>query len=78
VEIPKSKVRSHGCALLEPAAVRRYPHPRSGPVAAFHCRAREGIPYVQCQRNPSKMVGPGAAVKSYPTPKGKGQAPARQ
>ena len=35
------------------------------------------IPYVKGQRNPSKMVGTGVAVRRYPTSKGKGEAPAR-
>ena len=36
------------------------------------------IPHVEGQRNPSKTVGAGMAVRRYPTPKGKGEAPARQ
>ena len=35
------------------------------------------MPHVQGQRNPSKMVGTAAAVRSYPTSKGKGEALAR-
>ena len=38
---------------------------------------REEILQVQGQRNPSKMVGAGAAVQRYPTSKDKGEAPAR-
>ena len=35
------------------------------------------IPHIQGQKNPSKMVGTGSAVRTYPTSKGKGEAPAR-
>ena len=31
----------------------------------------EEIPHIQSQRNPSKTVGAGAAVRRYPRPKGK-------
>ena len=31
------------------------------------------IPHIQGQRNPSKMVGTGVAVRSYPMSKGKGE-----
>ena len=37
----------------------------------------EEIPHVQGQRNPSKTVVIGAAVRRYPPSKGKGEAPAR-
>ena len=37
----------------------------------------EEIHHNQGQRKPSKMVGTGAAVRRYPIPKGKGEAPAR-
>ena len=36
---------------------------------------RVEIPHVQGQRNPSKMVGAGAAVRRYPMSKGKREAP---
>ena len=36
---------------------------------------REEIPHVQGQRNPGMMVCTGAAVRRYPTSKGKGEAP---
>ena len=36
---------------------------------------RVEIPHVQGQRNPSKMVGAGAAMRRYPMSKGKGEAP---
>ena len=39
---------------------------------------REEIPHVQAERNPSETVGTGAAVRRYPTSKGKGEAPARR
>ena len=39
--------------------------------------SREEIPHVQGQRNPSKRVGAGVAVRRYPTSKGKEEAPAR-
>ena len=35
------------------------------------------MPHVQGQRNPSKMVGTGVAVRRQTTSKGKGEAPAR-
>ena len=35
------------------------------------------IPHIQGQRNSSKTVGTGVAVRRYPTSKGKGEAPAR-
>ena len=43
------------------------------------CTAWSGheIAHAQGQRNPSKKVGSGVAVKRYPKPKGKGEAPAR-
>ena len=56
---------------------RDTPRPRSGAVAALCWTSREEIPHVQGQRNPSRMVGTGAAVRRYPTSKGKGEAPAR-
>ena len=37
----------------------------------------EEITDVQGQKNPNKTVGTGAAVRRYPTPKGKGEAPVR-
>ena len=40
-------------------------------------RGQEEIPHIHGQRNPSKMVGTGAAVRRYPSSKGKGEAPAR-
>ena len=59
------------CTLLE--QLWRYtPRPRSGAAAVLHWTGQ-----VQGQRNPSKMVGTGAAVRRYPTSKGKGEAPAR-
>ena len=39
--------------------------------------SRKEISHVQGQRNPSKMVSIGAAVRRYPTSKGKGEALAR-
>ena len=50
------------------------PHPRSGAVAALHWTGYKKIPHVQGQRNPSKMVGPGAVVRRYPMSKGKWEA----
>ena len=35
------------------------------------------IPHVRGQRNPSKTVGTGVAVRRYLTTKGKGEAPER-
>ena len=59
------------CTLLE--QLWRYtPRPRSGAAAVLHWTGQ-----VQGHRNPSKMVGTGAAVRRYPTSKGKGEAPAR-
>ena len=47
-------------------------------MAAVLCwTGHEEIPHVQGQRNPGKTVGAGAAVRRYPTSKGKGEAPAR-
>ena len=40
-------------------------------------KRREEIPHIQGQRNPSKTLGTGAAVRRYPTSKGRGEAPAR-
>ena len=37
----------------------------------------EEIHHNQGQRKPSKIVGTGAAVRRYPMPKSKGEAPAR-
>ena len=56
---------------------RDTPHSRSGVAAALHWRLCVEIPHVEGQRNPSKTVGAGMAVRRYPTPKGKGEAPAR-
>ena len=53
------------------------PAPRSGVAAALHWTSLEEIPQVQGQRNPSKTVGPGAAVRRYPLSKGKGEVPER-
>ena len=53
------------------------PHPRSGAAAALSWSRCEEIPHIQSQRNPSKKVGTGAAVRRCPRPKGKGEAPAR-
>ena len=39
---------------------------------------REEIPHVQGQKSPSKTIGTGAAVRSYSTFKGKGEAPERR
>ena len=39
--------------------------------------SREEIPHFQGQRNPSKTVGAGVAVRRYLTTKGKGEASAR-
>jgi len=47
-------------------------------VAVLHWTSHVGIPHVQGQRNPSKMLGIGAAVGRYPMPKGKGEALARR
>ena len=66
---------SGGCVTLEwPRGDT--PRPRSGAVAALCWRSCEEIPHVQGQRNPSKMVGAGAAMRRYCTSKGK-EAPAR-
>ena len=53
------------------------PRPRSGVVAELRWTSLVEIHHVQGQRNPSKMVGTGAAVRRYPTSKGKGKAPER-
>ena len=55
---------------------RRYP--RSGMVAALRWTSHVEISHVQGERNPSKMVGIGEAVRRYTTSKGKGEAPPRQ
>ena len=57
--------------VLRRAAERRYS------MSKVRSSSREEIPHVQGQRNPSKMVGTGAAVRRYPMSKGKGEAPAR-
>ena len=57
--------------VLRRAAERRYS------MSKVRSSSREEIPHVQGQRNPSKMVGAGAAVQRYPTSKDKGEAPAR-
>ena len=57
--------------VLRRAAERRYS------MSKVRSSSREEIPHVQGQRNPSKMVGAGLAVRRYPTSKGKGEAPAR-
>ena len=51
------------------------PRPRSGVAAALRWTGREEIPHVQGQRNPSKMVDAGTAVRRYPMSKGKGETP---
>ena len=67
--LPRSSGASSGCTTLEVAAAVWLssscdtPHPRSGAVAALCWSGCEEIPHVQCQRNPSKMVGSGAAVR---------------
>jgi len=47
-------------------------------AAAWRWSGGEEIPHIQGQRNPSKTVGTGVAVRRYPTPKGKGEAPEKQ
>ena len=47
-------------------------------AAVLRWTSLEEIAQVQGQRNPSKMVGAGMAVRRYPTSKGKGEVPARQ
>ena len=53
----------------------------SGREEILHVQVRssgcEEIPHVKGQRNPSKMVSTGPAVRRYSTSKGKGEAPAR-
>lgn len=51
------------------------PRPRSGVMAALHWTSHEDIPHVQGQRNPSKMLDAGTAVRRYPMSKGKGETP---
>ena len=47
------------------------PYPRSGAVAVRrYC-------HIQGQKNPSKTVSTGAAMRRNPASKGKGKAPAR-
>ena len=74
---PRGSVASSGCTTLEEAATVwpssscNTPHPESGAVAALCWSGCEEIPHVQGQRNPSKTVGPGAAVRRYPCPRAK-------
>ena len=66
---PCGSVASSGCTTLEEAATVwlssscNTPHPESGAVAALCWSGCEEIPHVQGQRNPSKVVGSGAAVR---------------
>ena len=53
------------------------PRPRSGAVPALHWTSNVEIPNVQGQKNLSKTVGIGAAVRRHPMSKGKGEYPAR-
>ena len=46
-------------------------------LAALHWTGCVEIPHIQDQKNPSKMVGTGAAARRFPMSKGKGEAPAR-
>ena len=62
-----------GCPALEQqVATGDEPTPSSGVAAALCWMSR-----VLGQRSPNKTVGAGAAVKRYPTSKGKGEASAR-
>ena len=74
---PTSKVRSSACTSLEQPR-RDTPCPRSGAVAVLLWTGHVEIPHVQGQKNPSKTVGTGVAVRRYPTSKGKGEAPERR
>ena len=47
--------------------------PMSGVAPALHCTSHVEIPNVQGQKNPSKMVGTGVAVRRHPMSKGKGE-----
>ena len=66
---PRGSGASSGCTTLEEAATVWFssscdtPHPGSGAVAVLCWSGCEEIPHVQGQRNPSKMVGAGAAVR---------------
>ena len=46
-------------------------------MAKVKSSGHEEIPHIQGQRNPSKTVGAGVAVRRYPMFKGKGEAPER-
>ena len=58
-------------------ALRDTPCPTSGAAAVLRWTGCEEILHIQGQRNPSETGGAGAAVRRYPTSKGKGEAPAR-
>ena len=59
------------------AAMKRYPHTRSGAAAVLHWTGLVEIPHIQGQKNPSKTVGTEAAMRKYLTSKDKGEAPTR-
>ena len=49
-----------------------------GYLLSAGCCSSTTWPLLQGQKNPGKTVGTGAAVRRYPTSKGKGEAPAKQ
>ena len=66
------------CVALEWRATERSDlRPKSGAAPVLHCTSYVEIPNVQGQKNPSKMVGTGVAVRRHPMSKGKGEDPAR-
>ena len=54
------------------------PCPRSGATASLRYTGRVEIPNVQGQRNPSKTVSAGSAVRRYPMHKDKRKGPGRR
>ena len=75
--------KPYKCMCIVAAAQRRSgkwprgdtPRPRSGVVIALSWNGRVEILQVQGQKNPSKMVGIGEAVRRYPKSKGKKEKP---
>ena len=66
------------CLHFAAAAVKRYSTYKVRAAAVLHWTGRVEIPHIQGQKKTSKTVGTEAAMRRYPTFKGKGEAPARR
>ena len=77
VAISSSRESSRPCSWPQASHTvgRHLPTEPTGKSQVLCWTNRVEIPHVQGQRNPSKMVGAGAAVRRYPMSKSKREAP---